>query len=165
VCQTSQDGAIVQMPGVDFNVPALAAAAISMHRATRLDGTCEVALQGILSRLNATHAHILECEGSDALVQRLRDEAAAKLPLYMQPVTKHHFYFQWMSERIAERFPELDVGQTDKLLLMDASQLDMLLSNKDTDAALLLEAAEHGVTYDTFQKLASGTKSPVLLGH
>ena len=47
---------------------------------------------------------------------------------------------------------------------MDASQLDMLLNNKDADAAILLEAAEHGVTYDTFQKLATGTKSPGLLG-
>ena len=160
----SQDAATVQLPGLDFNVPALAAAAMSMHRATRLDGTCEAALKHILSRLNATHAQILECEGCDALVQRLRDEAAARLPLYMQPVTKHHFYFQWMSERIAERCPQLDVEQADKLLLMDASQLDMLLNNKDADAAILLEAAEHGVTYDTFQKLATGTKSPGLLG-
>ena len=159
----SQDGATVQMPGVEFSVPALAAAAISMHRATRLDDACDEALQRILPRLNATHTHILEFEGCDALVQRLRDEASARLPLYMQPVTKYHFYFQWMSERIAEKFPQLEGEQTDKLLLMDASQLDMLLDNKETDAALLLQAAEHGIAYETFQRLASSTKASGLL--
>ena len=94
--------------------------------------------------------------GYDALLVRLRDEADAKLPPFLQRTTKYHHYFSWMCNRIAGRFPELDVKQVDKLLLMDSSQLDMLLKDKETNAALLLDVAENGLSFDKFRQLQAG---------
>jgi hypothetical protein len=60
-----------------------------------------------------------------------------------------------MAERICEKYPQLDVAQIDKLLLMDASQLDTILDSR-VDAATLLEAAETGISYQTFKELSNG---------
>jgi len=67
-----------------------------------------------------------------------------------------------MAERICEKYPQLDVAQIDKLLLMDASQLDTLLASH-VDALTLLEAAETGISYQTFKELSSNGASHNLL--
>jgi len=107
---------------------------------------------------------LLGSEGAEALLARLREEAASKLPPFLRSQTKYSYYFAWMAGRIASRFPELDEASADKLLLMDSGQLDVLLENANVDAAALLEAADKGLTWDAYHRLATHQAVPGLLG-
>lgn len=86
-----------------------------------------------------------------------------QLPPFLQPTSKYHFYFQWMTERIAEKHPQLDSRQVDSLLLMDASQLDIMLSSDNVNADTVLEMAETGIPYSRFQALTSNASCDLLL--
>lgn len=53
-----QDGVRLQLPGIDLQVPAHAAAAMSMHRAMRLDEACAGELRQIMSKMDNVHAQV-----------------------------------------------------------------------------------------------------------
>ena len=105
---------------------------------------------------------ILKEGGIEALECRMRDEAEARRPPFQRPQSKYSYYFAWMSGRITERFPALEEPERDQMLLMDSGQLDSLLDNKDVTAAMLLNVAEKGLTWEMCQRLSNGAGSPLI---
>ena len=45
----------------------------------------------------------------------------------MRPRSKYYYFYEWMRERISDHFPHLPEPIMDKLLAMDAEELDLLL--------------------------------------
>ena len=45
----------------------------------------------------------------------------------MRPRSKYYYFYEWMRERISDHFPHLPEPIMDKLLAMDAGELDLLL--------------------------------------
>ena len=45
----------------------------------------------------------------------------------MRPWSKYYYFYEWMRERISDHFPHLPEPIMDKLLAMDAGELDLLL--------------------------------------
>ncbi len=132
-----------------------------VHADVRAPRAPRAALLMLLTRLGC--AQLLQSEGCESLQERLRDEATAALPPFMRPHPKYSHYFSWMAGRIAERFPELNEAASDKLLLMDSGQLDMLLSSEDVDVGLLLEAADKGLTWEAYRKVLGHSAPQQLL--
>jgi hypothetical protein len=48
----------LQLPGINLPVPAIVAAALSMHRAAQLDESCEGELRHVMSKLDLVHAQV-----------------------------------------------------------------------------------------------------------
>ena len=48
----------LQLPGINRPVPAIVAAALSMHRAVQLDESCEGELRHVTSKLDPVHAQV-----------------------------------------------------------------------------------------------------------
>ena len=156
------------------------AAAISLFRASKLDPECSDSAVLSIGRLSELHAQarnlqmrslacleqrltprtqVLHDEGVDALLLRLKQEHEALQPDFKRGQPKYAAYFEWMTQRLAARFPELDQASRDKLLCMDSGELDLLLqpANAHLDAAALLEAADSGLNWRTFQAVTQGT--------
>ena len=54
-------------------------------------------------------------------------EKWANAPEYVRPRSKYYYFYEWMRERISDHFPHLPQPIMDKLLAMDAGELDLLL--------------------------------------
>ena len=104
---------------------------------------------------------VLQDEGVAALLARIQQQHDASLPEYKRPQPKYAAYFSWMARRIEERFPQLDEASRDRLLCMDAGELDLLLDPKNAhlDAAALMHAAQAGLGWKAFE--AMGRSDPV----
>jgi hypothetical protein len=48
----------LQLPGINLPLPAIVAAALSMHRAAQLDESCEGELRHVMSKLDLVHAQV-----------------------------------------------------------------------------------------------------------
>ena len=68
------------------------------------------------------------------------------LPEYVRPRPKYFYYYEWMRSRIAERFPAgLPEPVVDKLLAIDAGELDLLLQYPQAIAGQVAEVRPHRV--------------------
>jgi hypothetical protein len=54
-------------------------------------------------------------------------EKERDLPPFLNPKPKYYYYYEWMRRRIEARHPHLPAPVMDKLLTMDANELDLLL--------------------------------------
>jgi len=106
------------------------AAAISMRRAFEiLPDNPEFAreLKRLSRKVPDDQRKVLFAEGADALTNFLEEEKWRNAPEYMRPRPKYYYYYEWMKDRIFEHYPALPEPVMDKLLAMDASELDLLL--------------------------------------
>lgn len=65
--------------------------------------------------------------GADAAVDALDRARWAAAPEYVRPRPKYYHLFEWMRERVEATCPGLPEPVMDKLLAMDADELDLLL--------------------------------------
>lgn len=65
--------------------------------------------------------------GADAAVDALDRARWAAAPEYIRPRPKYYHLFEWMRERVEATCPGLPEPVMDKLLAMDADELDLLL--------------------------------------
>ena len=67
-------------------------------------------------------------KGTDSFLLWLADQHERALPEYARVRPKYYYYYEWMRKRLGERFPEgLPEPVVDKLLALDAGELDLLL--------------------------------------
>jgi hypothetical protein len=113
------------------NVPAILAAA----RALEADPACEraaEALERLSRRVPQEHA---AAGGAAALDDALASERERARPEFLRRRPKYYYYYEWMRRRLGERHPELPAPVVDKLLTMDANELDLLLQYPAATAA------------------------------
>lgn len=108
------------------NVPAVLDAA----RAADIDPedprpTCS--LERLLRRVPEHYAEAVRSGGAAALEAVLAAEKERAMPEIMRPRPKYYYYYEWMKKRIEARHPELPEAVVDKLLTLDANELDLLL--------------------------------------
>lgn len=70
----------------------------------------------------------MQADGSKGLEQCLEEEAERNKPEFMKARPKYYYYYEWMSERISEHCGSLPPCIVAKLLAMDATELDLLLT-------------------------------------
>lgn len=85
------------------------------------------AVERLLRRVPEHYAEAVRCRGPDGLIDVLKAEKDHSLPPFLKPRPKYYYYFQWMKRRISARHPELPDAIMDKLLTLDATELDLLL--------------------------------------
>jgi tetratricopeptide (TPR) repeat protein len=66
-------------------------------------------------------------KGASAALEYLDKEKWQNAPEYIRPRPKYYYFYEMMKERIYEHFPELPQPVMDKLLSLDAGELDLLL--------------------------------------
>ncbi len=66
--------------------------------------------------------------GSEALDEWLEAEKERNLPEFKKRRPKYYYYFEWMKERISQHCGELPAPVLDKLLNIEAGELDTLLN-------------------------------------
>ena len=71
---------------------------------------------------------IVQAGGSSALEALLQKEADDALPEFLKPRPKYFYYYKWMRQRVLQHCGELPGPVMDKLLTLDATELDMLLT-------------------------------------
>jgi len=109
-----------------FNVPAVLDAA----RAAEINPEsihATDALERLLRRIPEHYAESIRNGGSAALEALLKVEKERSLPEILRPRPKYYYYYEWMRRRIETRHPELPDAIMDKLLTMEATELDLLL--------------------------------------
>jgi hypothetical protein len=67
-------------------------------------------------------------EGSKGLEELLAREKEESLPEFKRKRPKYYYYYEWMKERIAEHCGALPEPVLDKLLTVEAGELDTLLT-------------------------------------
>lgn len=75
------------------------------------------------------HEYCLQAGGSRGLEELLADQAEEAKPEFLRKRPKYFYYYQWMRERLDACCGELPAPVVDKLLLLDATELDMLLTH------------------------------------
>ncbi|KAG7673606.1 hypothetical protein KSW81_006806 [Nannochloris sp. 'desiccata'] len=111
------------------NVPALLHAA----RAAEIDpdaGATTLAIEAVdrlLRRVPEHYADAIRSGGVERLHTVLKMEKERDLPPFLKPKPKYYYYYEWMRKRIEARHPQLPAPVMDKLLTMDANELDLLL--------------------------------------
>ena len=60
--------------------------------------------------------------------QLLAIEKEEALPEYKRKRPKYHYYYKWMRERVSQACGELPPPVIEKLIRIDATELDMLLT-------------------------------------
>ena len=115
----------------DLVVDSGVAAAVEWRRACALDpnrrdysARCVAAAE---RHLPTKPRSVLLDEGAGAAVEWLEKEKWANAPEYVRPRSKYYYFYEWMRERITDHFPALPEPIMDKLLAMDAGELDLLL--------------------------------------
>lgn len=108
--------------------------------------------------------------GYAGLQKMMMVERERMQPEYMKNRPKYYYYYEWMKKRIQDRHPSIEEGIMDKLLTLDATELDLLLQYpqaidttvKDLEAVLEKEGPEVLESYqvpllswDTLQKIKS----------
>jgi hypothetical protein len=111
------------------NVPALLSAA----RAAAIDPEggpstlAATAVDRLLRRVPEHYAEAVRSGGAERLEKVLKMEKERDLPPFLKPKPKYYYYYEWMRKRIEARHPQLPAPVMDKLLTMDANELDLLL--------------------------------------
>ncbi|PRW44407.1 UBA TS-N domain-containing [Chlorella sorokiniana] len=108
------------------NVPA----ALAMQRALELDPECEdyqEAMERLLRRIPEDCAEALRTGGATGLEAHLAAQAEAAKPEYLRQRPKFYYYFEWMKKRIYTQYPQLPEAVMDKLLALEANELDLVL--------------------------------------
>ena len=107
------------------------AAAIERRRAMELrpeDASLTDAFRDAASRyLPVDLRDVAVDSGADAAVDALESREVAAAPEYIRPRPKYYHLFEWMRERVEAACPGLPEPVMDKLLAMDADELDLLL--------------------------------------
>jgi hypothetical protein len=70
----------------------------------------------------------VQAEGSAGLERWMEAQAEAALPEFKRRRPKYYYYYEWMRERIAQRCGALPEPVLDKLLNIEAGELDDLLT-------------------------------------
>ena len=73
---------------------------------------------------------MLQESGIVGLKAKLAAEAEEAKPEFLKQRPKYYYYYRWMRERIEEHCAELPGPVMDKLLAMDAGELDLLLQHE-----------------------------------
>lgn len=111
------------------NVPALLHAARAAE--IDLDGGANAlateAVERLLRRVPEHYADAIRSGGVEKLQTVLKMEKERDVPPFLKPKPKYYYYYEWMRKRIEARHPELPAPVMDKLLTMDANELDLLL--------------------------------------
>jgi len=96
----------------------------------------ERALGTYVARLPDSRRGAFEAGGSEGLEEFLAEEREfVHLPEYKRQRPKYYYYYEWMTERIREGHPALEEPVMDKLLTMDAGELDLMLAFPEALAA------------------------------
>ena len=85
-------------------------------------------LDTLLPRIPEHYANAIQngC-GYVGLERMMSVERERMQPEFMRKRPKYYYYYEWMKKRIVERHPEISDGVMDKLLTLDATELDLLL--------------------------------------
>ena len=108
------------------NLPALIHAA----RAAEIDpdrNDATEAMERLLRRVPEHYAEAIRSGGVARLNAVLAAEKERDLPPFMRPKPKYYYYYEWMRKRIEARHPELPEPIMDKLLTLDANELDLIM--------------------------------------
>ena len=113
-------------------VDAQVASALWMKRAMEIQGT-NAEYQREYARLSAKLSEELRdvlstpSTGFKDAVEWLEEDKWENAPEYVRPRPKYYYFYEMMKERIYEHYPELPQPVMDKLLSLDAGELDLLL--------------------------------------
>ncbi|KAL4428216.1 hypothetical protein ABPG75_002305 [Micractinium tetrahymenae] len=108
------------------NVPA----ALAAQRAHQLDpenAEYAEALERLLRRIPEPCAAALHADGAAGLEAHLAAEREGALPEFKRHRPKYYYYYEWMKKRIYGQYPELPEPVMDRMLALEANELDMLL--------------------------------------
>ncbi len=72
----------------------------------------------------------LQEKGIAGLQATLAAEEEEAKPEFLKQRPKYYYYYRWMTERIEEHCAQLPGPVMDKLLTMDAGELDLLLQHE-----------------------------------
>jgi tetratricopeptide (TPR) repeat protein len=88
----------------------------------------EEALVRLLPRIPEHYAAAInEGCGYAGLVKMMEAEKERMQPEYLKKRPKYYYYYEWMKKRIQGRHPSIKEEIMDKLLTLDAAELDLLL--------------------------------------
>ena len=73
--------------------------------------------------------HQWQERGSRGLEAHLEAEALRAQPEFKRKRPKYYYYYEWMRERLHSQCGRLPAAVEDKLLTLDATELDMLLTH------------------------------------
>lgn len=68
-------------------------------------------------------------EGAAGVERWIREDKEDRLPEFLKPRPKYHYYNQWMSERISAACGELPPPVVTKMLATNADDLDLMLQH------------------------------------
>ena len=83
--------------------------------------------------------------GVAALKHKLAAEAEEAKPEFLKQRPKYYYYYRWMKERITKHCAQLPGPVMDKLLVMDAGELDLLLQHESAIKAKVDCASHHNL--------------------
>ncbi len=88
----------------------------------------EQTLERLLPRVPEHYAAAIKggC-GLVGLQKMMQVERERMQPEFLKKRPKYYYYYEWMKKRIRDRHPEIAEGVMDKLLALDAGELDLLL--------------------------------------
>jgi hypothetical protein len=140
------------------------AAAIERRRAMELcpdDASLAEAYRDAANRyLPDDLRDVATTSGADAAVDALDRARWAAAPEYIRPRPKYYHLFEWMRERVEATCPGLPEPVMDKLLAMDADELDLLLQYPRAIRGQAEEFA--GVLRDAGAKALETYKTPTM---
>ncbi|PSC70912.1 Tetratricopeptide repeat [Micractinium conductrix] len=105
-------------------------AALAAQRALELDpenGSYAEAVARLLRRIPEPCAAALQAGGAAGLEAHLAAEKEQATPEYRRNRPKYYYYYEWMKKRIGAQYPALPEPVMDKLLALEANELDMVL--------------------------------------
>ena len=108
------------------NTPAL----ISVLEAIEFDLNIEEAqhaLERLLRRVPEHYAVAATSGGSTRLIEVIEEEKERSVPEFLKPRPKYYYYYEWMRRRLEASHPNLPEPVMDKILTLDATELDLLL--------------------------------------
>lgn len=91
------------------------------------DAEAREVLKRLAKALPTKYRDLLIKQGARALESWLEEERQQKLPEFLRERPKYYYYYEWMRERIEEHYPALPEEVMDKMLTMEAGELDLLL--------------------------------------
>jgi tetratricopeptide (TPR) repeat protein len=109
------------------NVPALLHAARAAEIEESAPPLAINAVDRLLRRVPEHYADAIRSGGVERLNTVLKMEKERDMPPFLKPKPKYYYYYEWMRKRIEARHPQLPSPVMDKLLTMDANELDLLL--------------------------------------
>lgn len=82
----------------------------------------------LLPRLPEHYAAAISAGCGLAGLQKMMEAERERMqPEFLRKRPKYYYYYEWMKKRIRDRHPEVAEGVMDKLLSLDAGELDLLL--------------------------------------